>query len=645
MPTARGWDDVTKDWIRAQEDCPEIGLIFKFLRKELPKPQTSEHLATTKYRQLEKKAKYFYIREDGLLCNKCELSNGIRGRMEYDTIAVPISKRENLLTTFHGHSHIGINKTYRLLRERFFWNSIKSNVKNYINGCLTCRSRKDPRPSLAGKLKPFLHLNNRPWDTATMDIYGELPETKEGYKYLLVIVDHFSKWPEAIPLKDKKAETIANAILNEFLPRHSIPRKILSDNEATLIDKSVDQLWKLLGIKRKTSSVYHPQTNTAAKRFNRFLGDSIYATLGTKQTEWNNEIGTILMAYRMSIHPTTGESPYFLQHGTDPVIPEDIIFAIQGTTELMDHNTFAQKKFELMREIFQRTRERLHEFAIKEKLNADGKRTDSKNFELGRKVMVYHQETRRIGESTKLESRYSGPYRVLEVLSEGKAYRLWHPRTDHEWIINEDRIRPFDPWEGYNRGTADADLEFWKRWLQRAEKGNDEEKLLNTPGATIDDTAELQPLDLHALAEQQRVWSAAESVKQRSEEEEEEMRRTLKERYETICQLSSKARKPKPSKGYDYAQDWSGEWRLYNTEKPNYDVVRIIDRRFNNHLNEWTWLVQWKGDWLPTWENIGMFQEAAASGLSLVWREYERNHPYPKMDRRPAIRGVNRRHR
>jgi transposase InsO family protein len=93
------------------------------------------------------------------------------------------------------------------------------------------------------------------------------------------MVDHFTKWPEVFALKDKTSESIAKTIIRDFLARHSMPRRLLSDRENTLIQHSINQLWELLGIQRVKTSAYHPQTNTAAERFNRFLGDAIYASV------------------------------------------------------------------------------------------------------------------------------------------------------------------------------------------------------------------------------------------------------------------------------------------------------------------------------------------------------------------------------
>ena len=463
-------------------------------------------------------------------------------------------------------------------------------------------------------------MNNRPFDTVTMDLYGELPTTKEGYKYLLVIVDHFSKWPEAIPLKEKSTECIADAINNEFIARHSIPRKVLSDNDAPLIASSLNTMWKLYGTRRVTSSVEHPKTNTAAERFNRFLGDCIYAAIDSAKTDWQKSINTILMSYRMTTNPTTGESPYFLLHGTDPVLPDDIIFAIDegNKDEIMNARDFAGKKFALMRQIFDNTKERLRHFAEKEKLKIDENRTAIENLTIGRRVMVFHTESHSRGDSTKFVSRYSGPYRVLREVDKGKTYHLWHPQTGKEWIVNVDAIRPFDTWENYELNRAERDVEFWSKWKESAIQGDQEDT----------------KTEWNQRTREERVADM--------EKEEDGMRNEALRIYHDVINKGSKPR-PSDEDIIGYAQNWSGEWVPYDTRRGNFELIRLLDRR--QEEGQWQWLVQWKGDWLPTWEGIEIFEEAKTTGTGLVWLEYKRTHPYPPGTNRPTLKDVRRRKR
>ena len=609
------------EWIKEQESCTEIGAIIKLLRGIISRPSpTDSALIKNKYKRLQRKAQDCYLDLDGILKNKATLATGTRGLVDYETIVVPINKREALMTNFHGRGHVGINKMYRKMRERYYWPNIQNDVKRYVIGCRPCRERKDAQPRRQGLIKPFLHLNRRPWDTASMDIYGPLPKTKDGMTCALVIVDQLSKWPEVYPMPNKEAETIANVILKEFLPRFSMPRRILSDQENTFMEKGIAFLFELLNIKRPLSSTFHPQTNTSAERFHRFLGDAIYTNAGSDQRDWDAHLHTILFAYRTSVHPTTNETPYFLLFGTDPVLPEQFITGASNDDEMEVDENFGARKFVMMRSIFEEVRKKLYQKAESEMIDEDARQHKPTFLTAGRLVMVFHEESRVAGNSTKFQSRYSGPYRVVSISEDKKIVRLWHPQTGAEWVVNVDIVRSFDPW----KGLCVLDEAEWTEWLAKA-----------TVEPIISELGKADSLDRSAVP--------LTAIVDRAREEAEMERLEALHRYTRISEMNF----PKPTgiRGMFYAQDWYGSWVAYQDEV-EFEILRFLDRRFNQVTGKWEWLAQWKGNWLPTWVSSDTIREGASTGIAVLWRAYEDRHPYKSHETSVVrIRGVRNRRR
>ena len=87
-----------------------------------------------------------------------------------------------------------------------------------------------------------------------MDLVGPLPETDSHNRYILTIIDTFSRWPIAIPLPNKEASVIAEAIYKNLICIHGCPLELFSDQESTLLAPAIDILCKNLGIERITSS-------------------------------------------------------------------------------------------------------------------------------------------------------------------------------------------------------------------------------------------------------------------------------------------------------------------------------------------------------------------------------------------------------
>lgn len=110
--------------------------------------------------------------------------------------------------------HFGVNKTLEKIRKRFYWANCKLDVKKWCRTCKVCVSRKGP----SKKEKSPLQIYNveAPLERVQMDILGPLSLTKSGNKYLLVIVDCFTKWVEAFPVKNIRAKTVTEVFVDSI---------------------------------------------------------------------------------------------------------------------------------------------------------------------------------------------------------------------------------------------------------------------------------------------------------------------------------------------------------------------------------------------------------------------------------------------
>lgn len=98
-----------------------------------------------------------------------------------------------------------------------------------------------------------------------------LPRSHEGFRYLLLCVESLTQFPEAIPLLDQKAETIAEVLYTQIISSYGAPRSLLSDRGSNFLSSIVAELSKKFGIKLLHTSGFRPHTNEAAERVNRHL--------------------------------------------------------------------------------------------------------------------------------------------------------------------------------------------------------------------------------------------------------------------------------------------------------------------------------------------------------------------------------------
>ena len=123
--------------------------------------------------------------------------------------------------------HFGIRKTIARVRERFYWLNSRKFVENYCKRCDLCSSRKGEQRKAKAPLK--LYQVGCPMERVSVDVLGPLPKTSDGNQYIIIEQEYFTKWPEAFPVPDQKAFTVAEVLVNQFFTRFGIPQELHSD--------------------------------------------------------------------------------------------------------------------------------------------------------------------------------------------------------------------------------------------------------------------------------------------------------------------------------------------------------------------------------------------------------------------------------
>lgn len=137
---------------------------------------------------------------------------------------------------------------------------------------------------------------------------------------MVVFMDYLTKWVEAIPVPDQRAETIARLLVEYIVCRHGVPEELLSDRGANFLSDVILQLCSLLGIKKINTSGYHPQTDGLVEKFNCTITNMIFKSVEGR-VEWDKLLPLLLFAYRSTVQDSTKESPFFLLYGRDPRQP------------------------------------------------------------------------------------------------------------------------------------------------------------------------------------------------------------------------------------------------------------------------------------------------------------------------------------
>ena len=158
--------------------------------------------------------------------------------------------------------------------------------------------------------------------------YLSLETSKGGFENILVVVDHFNKYAQAIPTKNQTAKTTANALFNNYFVHYGYPLRLHSDQGANFTGKVISELCKMTGIERSVTTPYHPMGNGVTERFNQTLLN-LLGTLDPKEKpDWKSHVGPLVHAYNATKHDSTKHSPFLLMFGREPRLPIDLALGL-----------------------------------------------------------------------------------------------------------------------------------------------------------------------------------------------------------------------------------------------------------------------------------------------------------------------------
>ncbi len=235
-------------------------------------------------------------------------------------------------------------------------------------------------------LKP-LEAPSEPNVRVHADLFTQGAISAAGHKYVLVITDAFSKLAELVPLKDKEAGTVARAIVDTWICRYLTPKVLVTDRGRKFCSKLADEIFSRLGVERRRTSAYHPQTNSSAESFNRKLISIMRTMLDVPDDpEWEARLPTVMLAYNTAVRKATNSSPFFLTYLLrDPVMP---FFQLGEMERPFYGEDWASDALRPMREVYAYTADKINQEGQRNKKLYDSASRKHQEFSLGETVYV-----------------------------------------------------------------------------------------------------------------------------------------------------------------------------------------------------------------------------------------------------------------
>jgi hypothetical protein len=224
------------------------------------------------------------------------------------------------------------------------------------------------------------------------------------------MADYYTRWVEAVPLPDQRAETAARSILKEIVSRYGVPAVLHSNKGQNFESKIIKELGNLLGMKKVRTTAYHQQCDGLVETMNQTILRMLAKHVAENRKDWDLWLPCVLLAYRSSKQSSTGQSPFRLMYGREARLPADVAMGLPGrphrtTTEFISD---LEKQQQLARKLVETQLAASQERQVR---NA-GTNADTV-YEKGDYVWLHHTALP-AGLSPKLSSPWKGPYRVLK---------------------------------------------------------------------------------------------------------------------------------------------------------------------------------------------------------------------------------------
>ncbi len=232
-------------------------------------------------------------------------------------IVLPKSFRQDVLRLAHEISmagHLGIRKTHEKIGRHFYWPHMHKDIVSYCHSCHACQVTGKPNQTIPVAPLCPLPVMEEPFSRVLIDCVGPLPKTKKGNEYLLTIMDAFTRFPEAVPLRSIKTKVIVEALLH-FFSRVGLPQEVQHDRGSNFTSGVFQGVMHELGVKQIMSSAYHPQSQGSIERYHQTLKSMIKTYCASYSGDWDVAMPFLLFAIRDSVNEATGFSPFELVYG------------------------------------------------------------------------------------------------------------------------------------------------------------------------------------------------------------------------------------------------------------------------------------------------------------------------------------------
>jgi Integrase zinc binding domain/RNase H-like domain found in reverse transcriptase/Reverse transcriptase (RNA-dependent DNA polymerase)/Chromo (CHRromatin Organisation MOdifier) domain len=379
-----------------------------------------EGMSRSAFRDFRRRATRFLV-QDGILYRRA-----VKGTPLRRVVDQPERKVE-LVRQFHDNTlcHRGREATYHIVADKFWWDSMFSEISQYVRTCSECQFRQGLR--LHEPMRPT--WTNMMFETCGLDVV-HMPR-RSGKRYLVCLRDNFSGWLEVRALVDANAKAMARFIWQEVITRHGCPRRIYVDGGPEN-KREVVTLLARYGIHRIEITAYNSQAAGAIEVGHKVIKDALAKLEAAGRGPWTENLHAVVLADRITTRQSTGMSPFEMLYSTQAVTPIDRDFPSWATHDWSRVRTtedlLAYRAIQLLRR-----EEDLQEAAFRlERHRKEGKEWFDERHNIrgtplkhGDLVLIFNN-AKQLDRSTqtRAQPRWTGPFRIHKANEDKGTYTL-----------------------------------------------------------------------------------------------------------------------------------------------------------------------------------------------------------------------------
>ena len=413
---------------RMQKEDTDIKPVIDMMMKggRIPKEQL-----TRRVKILLRSRKKLFFDDEGLLRRRSQ---------EAEQLVLPNCLRHLVYEELHQNmGHLGSERTFALAKQRVFWPGMLLDIEEFVRERCPCIARKKPSVKQYAPMQSI--ITSAPLELLAVD-YVHLENSSAGHEYILVITDHFTRYTQAYPTKNKSSVTAAKHLYDDFIFRFGAPTKLLSDQGREFDNNLFKEVEKLAGIKKIRTTPYHPQTNGLVERMNETILQMLRTLDVTEKSKWHKSLAKVVFAYNATKHKSTGYSPFHLMFGRHPRLPLDSFLQVPDVKKQKIYSKYAEEWKVQMEKAYNIANERS---AVRKAY--DRKRVDNSHvrlantLEIGDRVLVRNMET---GGPGKLRSYWKEEVYVIDQVKEnGVVYTVLKEKDrTGRWTVHRNMILP-----------------------------------------------------------------------------------------------------------------------------------------------------------------------------------------------------------